>query len=256
MTSTGVINRQPGGLRPSLAFENTIPFAPLARLDVPDGFKRTELAWKLSVKGDNPILRIPNLHDLENGALPPTGFEPYFLGTGQTPRQTIRQIAAIGAEQLDWLARRHYADEYYLAHVLALLKNGRISAHDPQRTRDIQTLAELDAVLGSLTRTLGYQAETSDPARAYRADTHHYVDPLVSSLVYAQPRTDSVIESYALPDISRATAPIAPAWDDLPTFRLRRGWRFMALLGDRLGNAPVHAGMQGLWLKLPIQYRY
>jgi hypothetical protein len=30
----------------------------------------------------------------------------------------------------------------------------------------------------------------------------------------------------------------------------------MALLGDRLGNAPVRAGLQDRWQQLPIQYRY
>jgi hypothetical protein len=30
----------------------------------------------------------------------------------------------------------------------------------------------------------------------------------------------------------------------------------MALLGDRIGNAPVRAGLRNRWLNLPIQYRY
>ena len=34
---------------PARVFENTIPFAPVARLIVPDEFKAKELAWKLSV---------------------------------------------------------------------------------------------------------------------------------------------------------------------------------------------------------------
>ena len=240
----------------SLFFAEPIPFAAVTRLIVPDAFKRTELAWKLSTQEDNPILRIPKQPDLANGALPPTGFEPYFLGTGQTPRQILERIAAIGAQQLDYLAWKHADDDCYVARLLSILKTGQISKHDPQRARDIQTLAELDAVLGSLSRWLGYQAQTIDQARAYREETHAAVDPLVGSLRYAPSGAEGVVASYTLPDIMRAHGLIAPEWHDLPTFRLRRGWQFMVLLGDRLGNAPVRTGLQGRWMALPRQYRY
>jgi len=248
--------RAGGAVAAPHAFRSPIPFAGLTHLQVPDAFKRTELAWKLSIQEDNPILRIPQPLDLANGALQPTGFEPYLLGSGQTAKQIITRIATIGAEQLDALARKHHDDEYYVARLLAILKSGHVSAHDPQRARDIQALAELDAILGALTRWLGGQAEHSDQARAYREETHEYVDPFVRTLEYSQPGAESVVASYALPDLARAARPIAPKWSDLPTLRLRRGWRFMALLGDRLGNAPVRVGLQGLWLRLPLQYRY
>lgn len=241
---------------PARVFENTIPFAPVARLIVPDEFKAKELAWKLSVQGDNPLLVIPRRADLDDGALPPTGFEPYFVGSKLTPKQIMISIAEIGAKQLDALAWQHRQDESYVARLLSILRTGRIARSEPQRTRDLQSLAQLDATLGSLTRWLGYQAESDEEGRRYRQDTHRLTDPFVHTLTYTAPDSDAILESYKLPDVSRAQGVIAPEWRDLPTYRLRRGWRFMALLGDRLGNAPVRSGLQDRWLHLPIQYRY
>jgi len=241
---------------PARIFENSIPFAPVARLIVPDEFKAKELAWKLSVQGDNPVLLIPRRPDLDDGALPPTGFEPYFVGSPLAPKEILVSIAEIGAQQLDHLARQHQEDESYVARLLSILRTGRIAATGPQRTRDLQSLAQLDALLGSLTRSLGYQAESDEEGRRYRQDTHRLTDPFVHTLTYTVPDEGAIRESYKLPDVSRAQGAIAPEWRDLPTYRLRRGWRFMALLGDRLGNAPVRAGLQDRWQLLPIQYRY
>ena len=243
----------PGAAR---VFETPIPFAPVAHLVVPDEFKAKELAWKLSVQGDNPVLLIPRRADLDDGALPPTGFEPYFVGSDLTPKQILVSIAEIGAQQLDILARQHAEDESYVARLLSILRTGCIARSEPQRTRDLQSLAQLDAMLGSLTGWLGRQAEADEDARRYRQDTHRLTDPLVPALTYSQPDTGAIVASYALPDVSRAQGAIAPEWRDLPTYRLRRGWRFMALLGDRIGNAPVRAGLRNRWLHLPIQYRY
>lgn len=237
-------------------FENTIPFLPVARLIVPDEFKAKELAWKLSVQGDNPVLVIPRGADLDDGALPPTGFEPYFVGSPLTPKQIMISIAEIGAKQLDYLAWEHREDESYVARLLSILRTGRIAVSEPQRTRDLQSLAQLDATLGSLTRWLGYQAESDEEGRRYRQDTHRLTDPFVHTLTYTAPDSSAILESYKLPDVSRAQGVIAAEWRDLPTYRLRRGWRFMALLGDRLGNAPVRSGLQDRWQQLPIQYRY
>jgi hypothetical protein len=243
----------PGAAR---IFESTIPFAPVARLVVPEEFKAKELAWKLSVQGDNPVLLIPRRADLDDGALPPTGFEPYFVGSPLTPQQILISIAEIGAKQLDLLAWQHREDESYVARLLSILRTGHIARSGPQRTRDLQSLAQLDALLGSLTRRLGYQAESDEDARRYRQDTHRLTDPFIPTLTYIKPESGAIVESYTLPTVSRAQGIIAPEWRDLPTYRLRRGWRFMALLGDRLGNAPVRAGLQDRWQQLPSQYRY
>lgn len=241
---------------PAPTVTTAIPFEPVTRLDVPDDFKGKELAWKLSVTEDNPILWIPNSADVAAGALPPTGFEPYFLGTDLSPKQTLLAIAELGAQELELLAGRHHDDEYYIGRVLSILQSGQISEHDPQRAQDIQTLAELDAILGSLTRRLGRQAEADPEARAYREDTHRLVNPFIPRLTYARPGAERVIETYQLPDVSRTKGTMAPELSDLPTYRLRQGWRFLALLGTRLGNGPVRTGLQGRWVQLPLPYRY
>jgi hypothetical protein len=245
---------EPSG--PSLQFENLIPFAPLAQVQVTEEFKRRELAWKFSLHGVNPIIWIPTPGDEAAGALAPTGFEPYFLGQGLTPRAILAGIAEIGAQELESLARRHPENESYVARLLSVLQAGRISPHDPQRNRDIQALSELDAALGGLTRRLGARAQANEPARRYREDTHRFTDPFVGRLTYSAPAAGALTESYQLPDVDRDGEAIAPAVADLPTFRLRRGWRFMRLLGDRLGVAPVRAGLQGRWQRLPLQFRY
>lgn len=237
-------------------FERPVLFAPVACLLVPDDFKRNELAWKLTTTADNPVLWMAPADAVANGALRPTGFEPYFLGLGPTPRQIVAQIAEIGARQLDYLAWRHQDDPYYLARLLSVLATGRISEHDPQRSQDRQMLAELDAVLGSLVRGLSYQAQTSAEARRYREETHRLTDPFVKTLVYQAPAADQIVEQYQLPAVARAGGVFAPEWRDLPTFRARRGWKFLGLLGDRLGTGPVRAGLRDRWQQLPLQYRY
>jgi hypothetical protein len=237
-------------------FERAVPFAPLARLWVPDDFKRTELAWKLTTSEDNPVLWIPPAGDVAAGALRPSGFEPYFLGTGLTPRQIVEQIAEIGAQQLDYLAWRHSDDPYYEGRLLSVLAQGQISEHEPQRGQDRQMLIELDAILGALARGLGYRAQINPEARRYREDTHRLTDPFVRSLAYAADAPEQVVERYELPAVSRTAEVIAAELHDLPTFRARRGWQFMVLLGDRLGNGPVRAGLLDQWQHLPIQYRY
>ena len=239
-----------------MSFAGAIPFAPVTSLLVPDDYKRTELAWRLSTKEDNPVLRVPRVQDLRDGALPPTGFEPYFLGIGLTPKQTLLTIAEIGAKQLDFLTGRHQENDSYVGRLLSILEHGHLSAHEPQRARDVQALAECDAILGGLTRWLGRQADGNDLARRYRTETHELVAPFVSTLTYVEPTDQEIVEHYELPEVSRAGAAIAPEWKDLPSFRLQRGWRFMLLLGDRLGNAPVRFGLQGRWQRLPLQFRY
>jgi hypothetical protein len=248
--------QSPASSGPSLQFENQIPFAPLALVEVAVEFKRRELAWKFSLHGANPIIWIPTPSEEAAGALAPTGFEPYFLGQGLTSRAIMAGIAEIGAQELDTLARRHPENESYVARLLSVLQSGRISAHEPQRSRDIQALAELDATLGGLTRWLGVRAQANEAARRYREETHRYTDPFVARLTYSAPAAGALVESYQLPEVERAGEPIAPAVADLATYRLRRGWRFMRLLGDRLGVAPVRAGLQGRWQRLPLQFRY
>src|SRR6476661_9739805 len=120
----------PASSGPSHQFENQIPFAPLALVEVAEEFKRRELAWKFSLHGANPIIWIPTPSDEAAGALAPTGFEPYFLGQGLTPRAIMAGIAEIGAQELDTLARRHPENESYVARLLAILQSGRISPHE------------------------------------------------------------------------------------------------------------------------------
>ena len=50
-----------GGYVP-LSFAGAIPFAPVTSLLVPDDYKRTELAWRLSTKEDNPVLLLLYTH--------------------------------------------------------------------------------------------------------------------------------------------------------------------------------------------------
>lgn len=245
----------PNGVN-AATFEQAVPFAPVARLWVPEDFKRTELAWKLTTTEDNPVLWIPAAADVANGALRPTGFEPYFLGLDRTPQQIVAQIAEIGAQQLDYLAWRHIDDSYYVSRLLSVLAHGQISEHEPQRSRDRQMLVELDAVLGSLARGLGYRAQINPEARHYREDTHRLTDPFVTTLAYEADAPEQLVEHYELPAVSRAVTVIAAELHDLATFRARQGWKFMVLLGDRLGNGPVRAGLRDQWQHLPIQYRY
>lgn len=227
---------------PEVHIQEPIIFGELIQLnmirDIPELYISPHLAWQYSRRISNPIMTIPSLYDVERGVLPPSGFEPYYVGSEMSYPEVVEEISNLGDQYLRMI------DPYnsgLRGRLLSILRHGNIAWHGQQAIDDLHLLKEADLIMGSMTNQLRTRMALNKDAQDYRDETYKLIAPFTLTLSHEQ-SNGSIIESYKLPLVERPSENKVLSRTDFNNIGLLQGWDFVSLL-SRVANPIIHQAL-------------